>query len=109
MLIESETQGDHFLVEIREERLESSISSEFHQYVKEKAPEGIKTLIFNFESLNFIDSSGLGSIVAIKKGLPSDVDIRICCNNANVLNIFRLTRMDKVFKFYDNTSLALAA
>ena len=109
MLIESEIQGDQLLVEIRESRLESSISSEFHEYVKKKAPEGIKTLVLNFEALNFIDSSGLGAIVAIKKHLPTEVDIRICCSDANVLNIFKLTRMDQVFNFYDTTQLALAA
>lgn len=109
MLIKSEIQGDQLLVEIREDRLDSSISTEFHEYVKSQAPDGLKKLILNFEALNFIDSSGLGSIVAVKKNLPADVDIRICCTNANVLNIFRLTRMDQVFSFYDTTHSALAA
>lgn len=109
MLIESTIQGDQLLIEIRENRLESSIAPEFHEYVKKATPEGLQTLILDFETLDFIDSSGLGAIVAIKKSLPAEVDIRICCSNPNVINIFKLTRMDQVFNFYDTTQSALAA
>ncbi len=68
-----------------------------------------KRLIINMEEVEYIDSSFLGALVAALKhviGLKSD--ILLVGMRKDVLNLFSLIRLDKVFKIYDNFNDALA-
>lgn len=109
MLVSTSKQQNTLIVSTQELRLESSISAEFHKYVASQLSDDISVLILDLEPVEFIDSSGLGSIVAIKKSCSADTHIRICTSHPNVLSIFKLTRMDIVFDIYDNCSAAQAA
>lgn len=61
--------------------------------------EGIVNFIFDFSKCNFIDSTGLGALVSIyKKCIERNGSIRLRALKPEVRNLFRLTRLDKVFK-----------
>lgn len=64
--------------------------------VNEKMDESIKNLVFNFEELEYIDSTGLGALIGIK-GKYRDVDIEIVNLRANVKRLFDLTGLAKIF------------
>ena len=109
MLIESKNKDGNLVVSLFEKRLESSIASEFHHQVADELHSDTKLVILDFEHLEFIDSSGLGSVVAIKKAAAPDTVIKIVSGNRDVLSLFRLTKMDRVFEIYDDIQSALAA
>lgn len=64
-------------------------------------------IILNLAQVNFIDPSGLGAIVSIKKHLGSNHRIDLCALNPAVDKVFRLTRMDSIFSIHPDLDSAL--
>jgi anti-sigma B factor antagonist len=64
-------------------------------------------IILNLAQVNFIDPSGLGAIVSIKKHLRSNHRIDLCALNPAVDKVFRLTRMDSIFSIHPDLDSAL--
>jgi anti-sigma B factor antagonist len=72
--------------------------SEFRNRINEMIQKGEKQFVLDFSKCSFIDSTGLGVIVAAyKKCREQDGNIRLKSLNAQVLKVFQLTRLDKVF------------
>jgi anti-sigma B factor antagonist len=61
--------------------------------------EGKKNFILDFSDCIFIDSTGLGVLVAVyKKCTELDGYLKLKTLNDQVLKIFKLTRLDKIFE-----------
>ena len=61
---------------------------------------GHPLIALDLSEVDFIDSSGLGAIVSVLKQLDGRGDLVIVGAKPAVMNLFRLTRMDKVFRMY---------
>lgn len=48
--------------------------------------------------VDFMDSSGLGAMIAVRKALPESLPLVLDGLTPNVERVFRLTRMDSVFQ-----------
>ncbi|SHH02498.1 STAS domain-containing protein [Tepidibacter thalassicus] len=74
-------------------------ASEFRQRVNDLMNEGKKNFTLNFRNCTFIDSTGLGVLVGIYKKCK-EVNGRLTLHsmNPNVMKVFELTRLDKVFE-----------
>ena len=60
---------------------------------------GQKNFIFNFNDCTFIDSTGLGALVAIyKKCAENGGCMKLKSLKPEVEKLFKLTRLDKVFE-----------
>lgn len=56
-------------------------------------------LDLDFAQLRFLDSSGLGALVALHKSMVSrNGHVRIIAPQAHVLQVFELTRMHRIFE-----------
>lgn len=72
----------------------------FRVKVNKLIDEGQKNFIFNFNDCNFIDSTGLGALVAVyKKCAEKNGSIKLKGLKPEVEKLFKLTRLDKVFEF----------
>ena len=65
-------------------------------------------LIVDFSKVDFIDSSGLGMLVSLFKLMNGKGDMALCSLNPGIMNMFTLTRMDRIFRIYPDKSSALA-
>ncbi|ABR32855.1 MULTISPECIES: STAS domain-containing protein [Clostridium] len=71
----------------------------FRVKVNKLIDEGQKNFIFNFNDCNFIDSTGLGALVAVyKKCAEKNGSIKLKGLKPEVEKLFKLTRLDKVFE-----------
>ncbi|MGV3703849.1 MAG: STAS domain-containing protein [Arcticibacter sp.] len=62
---------------------------------------GRKQIVISFEKVQYIDSSFLGALVAaLKHALANGGDLAVYGLNENILNLFEMIRMDKVFKVF---------
>lgn len=62
-----------------------------------------KKIVLNLEQVEYVDSSFLGALVAVLKYLISyNSDIILTGMHKDVANLFKLIRLDKVFKIYKN-------
>lgn len=57
-------------------------------------------VILDLASVNFLDSSGLGAIVAARRLLPEGSVLELAALTPAVERVFRLTRMDTVFTIH---------
>ncbi len=69
---------------------------------------GQPRLIIDMEGVSFVDSSGLGSVVAALKQVRSTKgDLRLAAPNQQVRVVLELTTLDRVFPFYATVEDAL--
>lgn len=69
--------------------------------------DGCSNVIIDMNQVSFIDSSGLGVLVsALRRARERDGAVRIVCDRDNILKIFRITGLDKVFPIFANVDEA---
>ncbi|MEJ8751903.1 STAS domain-containing protein [Lagierella sp. ICN-221743] len=77
--------------------LDAYSSDEFKDAVLNKVPSS-KDILINAKKLNFIDSTGLGSLISIYNNIKEqEKTISIEEIKPNVKQIFEITELDKLF------------
>jgi anti-sigma B factor antagonist len=71
---------------------------------------GSYQLIVDMESVEFLDSTGLGVLVGgLKRVRNHEGWIDLVCTQSRILRIFRITGLNRVFSIYDTVPEAIAA
>jgi anti-anti-sigma factor len=61
-----------------------------------------KKMLLNFDGVRFMSSDMISRLVLFnKKCRVYSVDLQLCNVPQNVLEVFRITRLDQIFRFYD--------
>ena len=69
-----------------------------------------KRFILDMAGVNFIDSSGLGTLVGILRRVDKEGGLfRITGLIQNVLFTFKMTHLDRIFDIYETAAAAMAA
>src|SRR5258707_12847530 len=67
-------------------------------------------LVVNMEKVEFLDSTGLGVLVGgLKRGRAHDRSLDLVCTQERILEIFRITELNKVFGIHDTVDEAITA
>ena len=78
--------------------------------ITELVADGVFTIVIDMESVEFLDSTGLGVLVGgLKKVRAHDGSLELICTQDRLLKIFRITGLAKVFVIHDSADGALAA
>lgn len=109
MLLETRKIGEVLVVQMVDKRLDAKVAVEFKEQMNSIIDNGNHSLVIALQNVDFIDSSGLGAIVCGLKALGRKGDMVICGTNDSVQSLFRLTRMDKVFRIFTTEEEAVAA
>ncbi|PAB59530.1 STAS domain-containing protein [Anaeromicrobium sediminis] len=73
-------------------------ASDFREEIILLINKGERDFTLNFSECTFIDSTGLGVLVSIyKKCEEINANLKLHSINSQVMRIFELTRLDKVF------------
>ena len=80
--------------------------------LKEAISEALKTgeprVVLDMEGISFVDSTGLGSVIAALKQIRSSKgDLRLAAPNQQVRVVLELTTLDRVFPYYSSVEEAL--
>jgi anti-sigma B factor antagonist len=69
----------------------------------ELVDSGCAKIIVDLDEVGFIDSSGLGVLVGgLRRVKEHDGAIRLVCSRDNIMKIFRITGLDKVFPMFSD-------
>lgn len=109
MLIDFRNEDNHRIIQIIEKRLDAASALEFKERISQDVETGHKNLIIDLSEVDFIDSSGLGSLVAILKSVSADGSLSLTGLHQKTEQIFKLTRMDTIFSLYPTVTEALEA
>jgi len=76
-------------------------------YIVSALDDGCGDLVVDLEGVAFIDSSGLGVLVSgLRRVKEHGGSMRLVCTRENILKIFRITGLDKVFPVFTTASEA---
>jgi anti-anti-sigma factor len=89
-------------------RLDLSSAPTFREQVRQLVDSGSSRLVVDLGEVTFVDSSGLGSIIAgLKAARQAGGDLRIARPNQQVLLVLDLTSLDRVLRPYGTLEEAL--
>jgi len=100
MQLHYEKIGDVLVVKPLEKRMEASVALDFKEKIAGFINDGNDFIVLDLSAVDFIDSSGLGAIVSILKMLGRRGDLVISGVRQTVMSMFKLTRMDRVFRMF---------
>lgn len=112
MELSSKTEGQVQIVAVLGTRIDAAVAIEFKDAMRAETTNGTDLVILDLSAVDFIDSSGLGAIVAAMKHLAPQRRLALAGLTPTVDKVFKLTRMDSVFSLYptlDDARIALVA
>jgi len=99
-------KGEFTHVKIDEQRLDAAIAPELKVQVTQLVEEGAQRIILDVSDVAFMDSSSLGALVGLLKMIGGRGDLIIAGASGIVADLFKLTRMDRVFRMADSADEA---
>ena len=102
MKITSRSRNGVLLVQLREPRLDAAIAIQFKDQMRTLTDTTDARVILDLCDVGFMDSSGLGAVVAAMKQLGAGRKLELSGLTPTVQKVFQLTRMDSVFTIHDN-------
>lgn len=107
MKISTRTEGDICIARIEEARIDAASALAFKEGIRSAAQDAPRTIILDLQNVGFIDSSGLGAIVATLKYVTPEHGLVLAGLTPPVERVFQLTRMDSVFSLFATLDDAL--
>lgn len=99
MQLSTETISDALVVTVEEPRIDAAVAIQFKEAMREAAAAGPARVVLDLSRVTFLDSSGLGAVVAVMKHL-APARLELAGLTPAVARVFRLTRMDSVFTIH---------
>lgn len=97
MKLHTELCGDELLIVVEEARLDAAVATAFKDRMRQALTAGGNTTVLDLSRVDFMDSSGLGALIAVLKAMPQGRRLELQGLRPNVERVLRLTRMDTVF------------
>lgn len=108
MELSSRSEENLQVVSVLSARIDAAVAIEFKDEMRAKTDGGRDIVVLDLSAVEFIDSSGLGAIVAAMKHMGQARKLALAGLTPTVEKVFRLTRMDSVFSVFPTLDGALA-
>lgn len=95
------------IITVNETRIDASVVIGFKDAIRRLTANGPTRVVLDLSQVQFVDSSGLGAIVAPLKQMPDGYRLELAGLTGGVGRVFRLTRMDTIFAIHENIDAAL--
>lgn len=107
MNLRSRSENSLQVVSVHDSRIDAAVAIEFKEAMRTATEGGKDVVVLDLSEVEFIDSSGLGAIVAAMKQLGKDRKLALAGLTPTVEKVFRLTRMDSVFPVFSTLDGAI--
>lgn len=94
------------IVTVGEDRIDAAIAISFKDHMRALTDTAPDRIVLDMTRVDFIDSSGLGAIVAAMKHASPERRVELAGLSASVKKVFSLTRMDTVFTIHADLNAA---
>lgn len=106
MNLVSQIMQDALLVTTEDTRIDAAVAIRFKDQMRAITDDGPKRVVLDLSNVQFVDSSGLGAIVAAMKQVGSGRRLELAGLTGSVQKVFSLTRMDSVFTIHTTADQA---
>ena len=97
----AEQRGEILIVRAMQDRIDAAGAIQFKDRMRDLTAVACPRVVLDMSRVAFLDSSGLGAVVAVMKALAPDRKLELSGLTATVQKVFRLTRMDSIFTIHD--------
>jgi anti-sigma B factor antagonist len=108
MQLTTQTRPMVLSVLVLEDRIDAASAIQFKEQMRDLTGTAHARVVLDLAQVKFLDSSGLGAIVAVKKLLGPDRVMELSSLTPTVEKVFRLTRMDTIFTIHPSHEAAVA-
>lgn len=100
MELVSQPHDGFLVIRVDGDRIDAASAIRFKDRMRELTQGADGRVVLDMASVAFLDSSGLGAVVAAMKALGPDRPLELSGLSPTVQKVFRLTRMDSVFTIH---------
>ena len=92
---------------VHQERIDAAVATEFREAARHALLGGPPVAILDLGEVEFMDSSGLGAVIGLRKLLAPGIAVELAALRPRVARVFALTRMDLLFAIHPDIGSAL--
>jgi anti-sigma B factor antagonist len=96
------------IITVDADRIDAAVAIQFKDRMREVLATESPRYVLDLARVDFIDSSGLGAIVAAMKLMPKGGKLELAGLTPAVDKVFRMTRMDSIFAIHPSAEAAVA-
>jgi len=89
------------------ERIDAAFAIQFKEQMRSVIQGAPGRVVLDMENIGFVDSSGLGALVAVFKLVSRERSFELAGLQPPVQKLFELTRMNTVFQLHDSAAAAI--
>lgn len=105
MEISCNSSNDVLIAKVEASRIDAAAAIEFKEAMRAVSSQrDVAHIVLDLCDVDFIDSSGLGAIVAVMKLMSPNQRLDLAGLTGAVEKVFKLTRMDSVFTIHKQSS-----
>ena len=94
------------VIRVKAPRIDAPTALQFKEDMRALTQKGEGRFVLDLKEVEFIDSSGLGAVVASMKQLRAGQELELAALQPIVEKVFRLTRMDSIFTIHEDADQA---
>jgi anti-sigma B factor antagonist len=95
------TQGDRTIVGVSGQLVVAN-RQELKERVLDELQRGVRRFVIDFRDAGYIDSAGLGVLVALSKKIREQAgELRLAHLNDDLKTLFEVTKLDAIFRIVD--------
>lgn len=84
------------------EKFDASVTEEFKEQLDREWVEGVTSVVVDMSRVAFIDSSGVGALLSLRKRLGSEEEpIVLLRPQSMILRVLEMLRLHRVFRMED--------
>lgn len=106
MQFTSRSLGAVEVITVDANRIDAAVAIQFKDRMREQMADAQGRIVLDLHKVEFIDSSGLGAIVAVMKLMPQGAKLELAGLTSSVDKVFRMTRMDSIFSIHPSADAA---
>jgi anti-sigma B factor antagonist len=107
MQFETRLTNDVLIVKTPADRIDAASAIQFKEQMRAVMQDAPGRVVLDMGNVGFVDSSGLGALVAVFKLAARERSFELAALQPTVQKLFELTRMNTVFRLHDNAAAAL--
>ena len=100
--------GTVLVVHVVDSRIDAHATPDLKAKVGERIDKGEHRIVLDLADVELVDSTGLGGILSLLKRLPRGGNLVFCGCRPAVVEVLKLTRLDRVFSVVGTVPEAVA-
>ena len=108
MELVADHRGDLLIVTAMENRIDAAVAIQFKDAMRTITDDGPPRVVLDLSRVSFLDSSGIGAVVAAMKQVGPGRRLELAGLTPTVEKVFHLTRMDTVFTIHPDVATVTA-